>query len=86
VSESRDAAISVGGWILSAESLDEKTKWRLTLDVPGPNGMFVWLDIPPKPTSLQLRGAIRSIDVEAPSTELVEKFMHFYPGHIDSGA
>jgi hypothetical protein len=48
--------------------------------------MFVWLDLPPKPTSLQLLGAIRSIDAEAPSSELVKKFIQFYPDHIGGDA
>jgi hypothetical protein len=79
-------AVSYGAWILSAESPAENIQWRLTLDVPGPRGMFVWLDLPPKPTSLQLLGAIRSIDAEAPSSELVKKFIQFYPDHIGGDA
>jgi hypothetical protein len=48
--------------------------------------MFANLNVPTMPTSFQLVDAIRSIDVEAPSVELVQKFIQFYPGYVGGGA
>jgi hypothetical protein len=51
-----------------------------------PEAVFAKLNVPTKPTSLELLDAIRSIDAEAPSVELVEKFVQFYPGRVLAGA
>ena len=83
---SKPVAVSYGAWILIADSPPTKNQWQLSHDVPGPEAMFANLNLPPKPTSLELLDAIRSIDAEAPSVELVEKFIQFYPGHVLAGA
>jgi hypothetical protein len=75
-------AVSRGAWVLSAESPIGNIQWRLSLDVPGPDAMFADLNVPAKLTSFQLVDAIRSIDAEAPSVELVRKFIQFYPGLV----
>ena len=48
--------------------------------------MYANLGLPRNPTSLQLLDAIRSIDAEAPSVELVKKFIQYYPGFVDGMA
>lgn len=44
--------------------------------------MFAESNLPRKPTSSQLLDAIRSADTEAPSAELVQELIGFYPGHV----
>jgi hypothetical protein len=83
---SQPVAVSYGAWILIADSPPTRHRWQLSHDVPGPEGMFAVLNVPTKPTSLELLDAIRSIDAEAPSVELVEKFIHVYPSRVLAGA
>jgi hypothetical protein len=83
---SQPVAVSYGAWILIADSPPTRNQWQLSLDVPGPEAMFATLNVPSKPTSSELVGAIRSIDAEAPSVGLVEKFIQCYPDRVLAGA
>ena len=83
---SQPVAVSYGAWILIADSPPTRNQWQLSHDVPGPEAMFAILKVPTKPTSLELLDAIRSIDPQAPSVGLVEKFILFYPGRVVGGA
>jgi hypothetical protein len=76
-------AVSYGAWILIVESPTKAIQWRLSLDVPGPSAKYANLHLPRNPTSLQLLDAIRSVDADAPSVELVRKFTQYYPGFVD---
>jgi hypothetical protein len=75
------AVVSGGAWILSGPSAEDG-RWGLALDVLSPRAKFAHLDLPSKPSSSQLTQAIRLTYAEAPSAELVQEFIHLYPGHV----
>jgi hypothetical protein len=79
-------AVNYGSWILTVESPTKSIQWRLNNDVPGPAAKSANLHLPRNPTSTQLRDAIRSVDADAPSVELVRKFTQYYPGFVDGVA
>jgi hypothetical protein len=79
-------AVSYGAWILIVESPTKAIQWRLSHDVPGPGAKYANLHLPRNPTSVQLLDAIRSVDADAPSVELVRKFIQYYPGFVDGTA
>ena len=76
-------AVNYGAWILIVESPTKAIQWRLSHDAPGPGARYANLRLPRNPTSLQLLDAIRSVDAEAPSVELVRKFNQYDPGFVD---
>jgi hypothetical protein len=76
-------AVSYGAWILIVESPTKAIQWQLSHDVPGPAAKSANLHLPRNPTSLQLLDAIRSVDADAPSVELVRQFIQNYPGFVD---
>ena len=77
-------SLNYGEWILTVESPTKAIQWWLRADVPGPGAKSA--NLSRNPTSLQVLDAIRSVDADAPSVELIRKFNQYYPGFVDGVA